>query len=89
MNKPITPGHITRWLLLLQEFDITIIVKQGKYNMVENFLSRLNINDEYTPVKDIFPDEHIFSVSTHTPWYADVAKYLPTGEVPHHFPYKE
>ena len=24
-NKPITNGRITRWLILLQEFDITIV----------------------------------------------------------------
>ena len=30
MNKPITNTRITRWLLLLQEFDITIIDRPGK-----------------------------------------------------------
>ena len=42
MNKPITPGRITRWLLLLQEFDITIIDKLGKDNVVADFLSRMD-----------------------------------------------
>ena len=44
MNKPITLGRITRWLLLLQEFDITIVDKPGKDNVVADFLSRLNTN---------------------------------------------
>ena len=30
MNKPVTNARVTRWLLLLQEFDITIIDKPGK-----------------------------------------------------------
>ena len=30
MNKPITTGRITRWLLLLQEFNITIVDRPGK-----------------------------------------------------------
>ena len=30
MNKPITSGRITRWLLFLQEFNITIIENQGR-----------------------------------------------------------
>ena len=34
MNKPITNARVTRWLLLLQEFDITIIDKPGKENVV-------------------------------------------------------
>lgn len=38
MNKPITHGRVTRWLLLLQEFDITIINKPGKENVVVDFL---------------------------------------------------
>ena len=30
MNKPVTNGRITRWLLLLQEFNITILDRPGK-----------------------------------------------------------
>ena len=31
-KKPITHGRVTRWLLLLQEFNITIIDRPGKEN---------------------------------------------------------
>ena len=34
MNNPITNGRITRWLLLFQEFNITIVDRPGKENMV-------------------------------------------------------
>ena len=37
MNKPITNGRITRWLLLLQEFNITIIDRPGKEKLVVDF----------------------------------------------------
>ena len=30
MNKPDVNAHIIRWLLLLQQFDLTIIDKPGK-----------------------------------------------------------
>jgi len=46
MNKLITLGRITRWFILLQEFDITIIDKPGKDNLVVDFLSRLNADNE-------------------------------------------
>lgn len=48
MNKPMVSGRIIRWLLLLQEFNVSIIDKIGKDNMVVNFLSRLirERNDE-------------------------------------------
>ena len=40
-NKPITNGRITRWLILFQEFDITIKDKLGKDNPVAEFLSQM------------------------------------------------
>ena len=30
MNKPVTNGRVTRWFILLQEFDITILDKPEK-----------------------------------------------------------
>ena len=56
MKKPKTPRRIRRWLLLLPEFDITIVAKPGKDIVVVDFLSRLNINNEDTHVEDIFPN---------------------------------
>lgn len=46
-------------------------------------------NDECTPIEDSFPDEHIFAVSTKSPWYADIENYLATGKVPPHLSYRE
>ena len=85
MNKPITHDHITRWLLLIQEFDITIVDKTGKDNVVAYFLCRMDNNVECTPIEDSFPDEHLFAVSTKPLWYADIANYLATGKVLPHF----
>ena len=71
-------------LLMLQEFDITILDKPGKDNVVVDFLSRLTIGDNCTHTKDYFPDEYIFSISTHSPCHADIANYLSTGKFPRH-----
>jgi hypothetical protein len=89
MNKPITNARVTRWLLLLQEFDITIVDRPGKENVVVDFLSRLHVNDDNLPVDDSFPDEHLFAVSAHSPWYADIANYLVAGKVPPHLSPRE
>jgi len=67
MNKSITNARVTRWLLLLQEFDITIVDQPGKENVVVDFLSRIKTDDN-TPVDDFFPDEYLFAVSAHSPW---------------------
>lgn len=88
MNKPVTPGRITRWLLLLQEFDITIVDKPGKDNVVADFLSKLENNIEGTPIEDSFPYEYLFAISANTPWYVDIANYLATGKISRHFSYK-
>ena len=56
MNKPLTSGRVTRWLLLLQEFNITIFDRRGRSNVVADYLSRLNNPGEAIPVDDDFPD---------------------------------
>jgi len=68
--------------LLIQEFDITIIDKSGKDILAAYFLPRMDTSDEGIPVEDGFLDEHLFAISTHTLWYADIANYLSTRKVP-------
>ena len=41
MKKPNVNARIIRWLLLLQQFYLTIVDKPGKENVVADFLSRL------------------------------------------------
>ena len=89
MNKPVTNGRVTKWLLLLQEFDITILDKPRKDNVVVDFISRLTISDDYTATEDYFPYEYLFAISTHSPWYADIANYLAAGKFPHQLSSKE
>jgi hypothetical protein len=61
MNKQNTNDEVTRWLLLLQEFDITILEKPRKDNVVVEFISRITSNENETMVEDHFPDEHLFA----------------------------
>ena len=89
MNKPITNGRITIWLLLLEEFNVTVIDRPGKENQVADFLSRLNTEGENVLVFDEFSDEHIFAISTHTPWFTDISNYIATGKLPQHLSSKE
>ena len=89
MNKPITNGRITCWLLLLQEFDITIVDKPRKDNVVANIIYRLTIYDSCAPTKDYFLDEYLFAISTYSPWYADIANYLVAGMFPQYLSSKE
>ena len=89
MNKPITNGRVTRWLLLLQEFNITIIDRSGKENLVADFLSRINHGGEMDPFNDDFPNEHLFSFLVKTSWFADLANYLTTRKLPQYLSSRE
>jgi hypothetical protein len=84
MNKPITYGRVTRWILLLQEFNITVLDRPRKDNVVAEFVSRIKNEDDDIPIDDIFPNEHLFSLSVNTPWFADMANYLATRKLPSH-----
>jgi hypothetical protein len=90
MNKPITNGRVTRWLLLLQEFNITVLDRPGKENLVDDFILRITNEDDDIPIDDSFPDEHIFSLSVNIPWFADMENYLDTRKLaPHLSPHKK
>jgi len=89
MKKTITNGRITRWFLLLREFNITIVDRTNKENIATYFLSRINNKGEITLVDDIFSDEHLFVVSTHSRWFAYITNYLAIGRLPQHFSSRE
>ncbi|RVW24367.1 hypothetical protein CK203_093271 [Vitis vinifera] len=67
---------------LLQEFNLQIKDKKGVENVVDH-LSRLAIahNSHGLPINDDFPEESLMLVEV-APWYAHIANYLVTGEVP-------
>jgi hypothetical protein len=89
MRKTVTNDRVTRWLLLLQEFEITILDKHGKYNVLADFLSRITNNSDVTLVDDSFLDEYLFVVYTHSPWYEYISNYIAVGKFPHHLSPRE
>ena len=77
MNKLAIIGRLARWLLLLQEFDITIDDKPRRANVVAYYLSRIHHDEnDTTLVDDAFLDEHLFHIDVQTPCYSDIAKYI-------------
>ena len=75
--------RLTKWILLCQEFNLTIKDKKGVENVVTNHLSRLvsETISEGLPIGDTFSDEQRFSL-IHCPWYVDIVNYLVTGQIP-------
>jgi hypothetical protein len=75
---------VTRWLLLLQEFNIIVLDQPGNDNVVVDFLSRIQNEDDDILVDDSFLDKNLFSLYVNTPWFANMEKYLATRKFPSH-----
>ncbi|GKA80939.1 reverse transcriptase domain-containing protein [Tanacetum coccineum] len=80
LSKQDAKPRLLRWVLLLQEFDITIHDKKGTKNLAANHLSRLdNPHKDVLENKDInenFPLETLGVISSgSTPWFADYVNF--------------
>jgi len=86
LSKKDSKARMVRWILLLQELDITIKDKKGTKNIVTDHLTRLTTDSrsDITPIDDYFPDESLFFVST-MPWFANIVNFLISGQFPAHW----
>ena len=67
LSKKDSKARLVRWILLLQEFDITIKDRKGTKNIVADHFSRLTIDStsDTIQINDYFPDESLLSISTY------------------------
>ena len=82
LSKQDTKPRLTKWILLCQEFNLTIKDKKGVENVVTDHLSRLvsETASKVLPIGNTFPDEQLFAL-VHCPWYVDIVNYLVTGQI--------
>ena len=59
----------------MHEFDITIIDKTGKANVVVNFLSQLHVPNDLATIDDSFLDENLFFChhKIHSMWILQIS----------------
>ena len=83
LTKQNAKARLIRWVLLLQEFNLQMKDKKGVENVVADHLSRLTLpHDTHSaPINDEFPEESLMQLEK-APWYAHIANFLTTGEIP-------
>ncbi|XP_027152312.1 uncharacterized protein LOC113752399 [Coffea eugenioides] len=86
LTKKEAKPRLIRWILLLQEFDLEIRDKKGAENLVADHLSRVQVTKDDIPLRETFPDEHLFSANLTLPWYADIVNFLVTDKFPAGWP---
>ena len=83
MSKQDAKPRLLRWILLDQEFNLTIKNKKGAENVVADHLLRLTNESSIntTPINDSFPDDFLFYIDS-IPWYANIVNFLAIGKMP-------
>nr|PNR32308.1 hypothetical protein PHYPA_026434 [Physcomitrium patens] len=76
INKPQLSGRIARWVLLLQEFNFTVVVRSVKQHANADHLSRLSNILGNEPVPDDLPDAALFVVDVISPEYSKIIQFL-------------
>ncbi|GJR56400.1 reverse transcriptase domain-containing protein [Tanacetum coccineum] len=82
-NKKDAKARLLRWVLLLQEFDFSVIDTKGAENYAADHLSRLEnpYENVFDPkeINETFPLETLNMVTSHddqnTLWFSDIANY--------------
>ena len=72
-------GKYSRWIVILQEFDLEFAKSKSKKSLVfAELICDLPRTDQEEEHIESFPDETIFLISTSDPWYGDILSYLQT-----------
>lgn len=78
-------GKYNICIVILQEFNLEfLLAKSKKYLVFAELISELPCEEEIF-YEESFPDEHLFLISSHNPWYGDIIKYLHTSKFPLYF----
>ena len=83
VNKKDSKARLIRYILLLQELNLEIRDKKGVKNVVADHISQISMEHipKNPPINEEFLGDTLLKVDT-IPWYAHIANYLVTGELP-------
>ena len=81
VNKPCNTGQIVRWLIILLEFDFTVVVKKGTTHQRAYHLSHLMDGDAPMGVEDDLPDAYLFNIEMIPKWSENYVPLLTIGQL--------
>ena len=79
VNKPCLIGHITRWMLILLEFDFTFTIRKGTTHVLANHMSWIPNGEATTRVDDNLLDASLFLIDIVHGWVDEICHYLANG----------
>lgn len=82
VNKPMLGGGICKWLLLFQEYDFEVIVKQGRLNVGPDHLSHNETGEEPTNLEEGLHDMQLFAVRVAEIRFEDIIQFMTMGMAP-------
>ena len=78
LTKKDAKPQLIHWILLLQEIDLEIRDKKGADNCVADHLSWMQVQGSDLPINDYLRDDTLLKVTTSSPWYANLVKFMVT-----------
>jgi hypothetical protein len=77
LNRRQVNRKFTRWIIILQEYDLDFSTPKSKKALVlAELVTTLPSNTPSAPVNTDFPDEHLFYITSDDPWFGDLLVYL-------------
>ena len=79
LSRQFLEGKYSKWIVILQEFDLKFIKsKSKKYLVLAKLLCDLPSDSTATTSEPSIPDESLFLIGSYDPWYGDFIIYLQT-----------
>jgi hypothetical protein len=79
LTKQLLGGKYSKWIVILQEFDLEFEKSKSKKSLVfAELMCDFPRTDTETVAEESIADESLFLISTLDPWYGDIIIYLQT-----------
>jgi hypothetical protein len=77
LTRPVISGKISRWIVILQEFDLDFVLMKSKKSLVfVKLILELPVKSKYVIPKESPIKGDMFLITSSDPWYRDILVYL-------------